>query len=293
LLGLLLIALAATSWGTTGAVTTVLVGTAGTTPLVIGAVRLWLAAIVLLAIAAASGSGLTLARRDLGRCLAMGACMAAYQASYFTAVTLSGIAVTALVAICSAPLGIAALAVVVLRERVTTRVVAALALGVAGTACLIGGPRAATDFSPRFVAGVLLALAAGAAYATYVVIAKASLARTPPLPLAATTFALAAIILSPALVLGDAPWRQVAAGWPWLLYLGVVATGVAYAVYTIGLRSVPASVAGVVSLMEPLTATLLGVVLFGERLGALGVVGAALMFLAIGLLLARRAGSAG
>ena len=273
--------------------TTVLVGTAGTTPLVIGAVRLWLAAIVLLAIAAASGSGLTLARRDLGRCLAMGACMAAYQASYFTAVTLSGIAVTALVAICSAPLGIAALAVVVLRERVTTRVVAALALGVAGTACLIGGPRAATDFSPRFVAGVLLALAAGAAYATYVVIAKASLARTPPLPLAATTFALAAIILSPALVLGDAPWRQVAAGWPWLLYLGVVATGVAYAVYTIGLRSVPASVAGVVSLMEPLTATLLGVVLFGERLGALGVVGAALMFLAIGLLLARRAGSAG
>jgi DME family drug/metabolite transporter len=285
LAGLVLIALAAVSWGTSGAVTTVLVTTAGTSPLVIGAVRLGLAAIVLAVIAGASGARLGLPRRDLTRCLAMGVCMAVYQASYFTAVTLSGIAVSALVAICSAPLGIAALAVLVLGERVRGRVVAALALGVVGTACLIGGPRAATDFSSRFVAGALLALTAGAAYASYVVIAKASLVRTPPLPLAAVTFALAAVILSPALVIGDAPWRQVIAGWPWLLYLGVVATGLAYAVYTIGLASVPASVAGVVSLMEPLTATLLGVVLFSERLGALGVVGAVLMFAAIGLLL--------
>jgi drug/metabolite transporter, DME family len=286
LLGLVLIALAATSWGTTGAVTTLLVATAGTTPLVIAAVRLWLGAIVLLAITGVSGGGLVRSRRDLGRCLGMAAFMAGYQASYFTAVTLSGIAVAALVAICSAPLGIAALAVLVLGERITGRVVAALALGVIGTACLIGGPRTATDFSLRFLVGALLALAAGAAYASYVVIAKVSLARTPPLPLAATTFALAAIILSPALVIGDAPWRQVIAGWAWLSYLGVIATGVAYAIYTIGLRSVPASAAGIVSLMEPLTATLLGVGLFGERLGTLGVVGAVLMFIAIGLLLA-------
>ena len=47
-----------------------------------------------------------------------------------------------------------------------------------------------------------------------------------------------------------------------------------YALYTTGLRRVPASVAGVVTLLEPLTATLLGVLVFGERLGAAGVVGA-------------------
>ena len=287
--GLTFIALAAVSWGTTGAVTTVLVATAGTTPLVIGAMRLVLAALVLLAIARVATGHFTVARKHLGPCLAMGACMAGYQASYFTAVTMSGIAVTALVAICSAPLVIAALAALVLGERLTARVLIALALGVAGTACLIGGPRAATDFSPRFVAGTLLALTAGIAYAVYVVIAKASVARTPALPLAATTFALGAVMLSPALVAGDAPWRHVLAGWPWLLYLGTIATGIAYALYTVGLRSVPASVAGVVSLLEPLTATLLGVVVFGERLGALGVVGAVLMFAAIAVLVTARA----
>jgi len=55
---------------------------------------------------------------------------------------------------------------------------------------------------------------------------------------------------------------------PWLLYLGAVTTAGAYAIYTIGLRPRDRVVAGIASLMEPLTATLLGVFLFGERLGA-------------------------
>src|SRR5262249_25481326 len=66
------------------------------------------------------------------------------------------------------------------------------------------------------------------------------------------------------------PGPQLAAGWPWLLYLGGIATAGAYAMYTVGLRHVPASVAGVTTLLEPLTATILGVALFGERLGARG-----------------------
>ena len=62
-----------------------------------------------------------------------------------------------------------------------------------------------------------------------------------------------------------------------------VKTAGAYAIYTIGLRDVPASAAGVASLAEPLTATLLGVVLFGERLGTAGVIGAVLLFTALGI----------
>src|SRR2546422_7417102 len=39
------------------------------------------------------------ARGDLPRCLAMAACMAAYQATYFTAVTMTGIVLAALISI--------------------------------------------------------------------------------------------------------------------------------------------------------------------------------------------------
>ncbi|HSE92494.1 MAG TPA: EamA family transporter, partial [Methylomirabilota bacterium] len=69
-----------------------------------------------------------------------------------------------------------------------------------------------------------------------------------------------------------------------LLYLGAVTTAGAYALYAAGLRMVPASVAGVVTLLEPLTATLLAVLVFGERLGLTGAIGAALLLSAIALL---------
>jgi DME family drug/metabolite transporter len=286
--GLALICLAAVSWGTTGSVMTMLVSRTGATPLVTGAVRMVIAAALLLAAARWVGGSLRVDPADRWRCVALGGCMAAYQVTYFSAVTLTGIAVAALIAICCAPLLIPGLAAALLGERVTVRVGVALALGVAGTALLIVGPRTVADVSARFLAGVLLALGASVAYALYVVLAKRSLTRTAPLPLAGSNFAVAALLLAPLLAAPDAG-RQIALGWPWLLYLGGVATAAAYAIYTIGLREVPASVAGVASLMEPLTATLLGVGLFGERLGAAGVLGSLLLFGALGLLATREA----
>lgn len=285
--GLLFICLAAISWGTTGSVTAVLVERAGAGALVIGAVRMLVAAALLLLLARASGP-IRIARADRWRCAALGVCMAAFQACYFSAVTMTGIAIAALIAICSAPLIIALLAAATLGERLTVRVGGALALGVTGTALLILGPRTAADFSPRFVAGVVLALAAGLAYALYVVLTKATLARTAPLPLASINFTVSALVLAPVLA-GPGVGQQIALGWPWLLYLGAVTTAGAYAIYTIGLRDVTASVAGIASLMEPLTATLLGVVVFGERLGAGGVAGALLLLTALALLLTREA----
>ena len=269
---------------------TVLSARAAASPLLVGAARLWIAAVLLLVAMLLTGDdpfvdGATpcprhadshrLAPRvgraaashshgghrphgtrynDIWRCVLMGGCLAGYQAAYFTAVTLSGISVTALIAICSAPLMIATLAPRVLGEPLTSRVRVALALGVVGTALLVAAPHGTLDLTARLVAGALL--------------------------------------LSPALLWTEAPVRQIALGWPWLLYLGGVATAGAYAIYALGLRHVPASVSGIVTLMEPLTATLLGVLLFGERLGAPGGFGALLLCSALGLVLARRTVSA-
>ncbi len=261
---------------------TVLAGRAAASPLLVGVARLWLAAIVLLLAASMTPRPFAISSADRWRCLAMGACMAGYQAAYFTAVTLAGIAVAALVAICSAPLMIAALAPWLLGERLAPRVRGALLLGVIGTSLLVASPSGSLDPSARFVGGALLAFVAGLAYALYV------LAATPPLPMTALTFTIGGVLLTPALVWTTAPLTQLALGWPWLLYLGGVATAGAYAIYTVGLRRVPAAVAGVTTLLEPLTATILGVALFGERLGAAGGVGALLLVVALGLLLADR-----
>jgi drug/metabolite transporter, DME family len=288
--GLALIALAAVSWGTTGAVTTLLVRRAGATPLVIGAARMLVGALVLVTVAALSHPHSVVdalrrgAGRDAWRWLALGACMAAFQATYFTAVTHAGIAVTALVAICSAPLMIAALAPALLGERLSSRLIAALALGVAGTALLVATPVSGTT-APRPVSGLMLALGAGLAYALYVVIAKRSVALMPPTVVSALTFVVAAVVMLPALMTSGTA-TQLALGWPGFLYLGAVTTAAAYVLYTAGLRSVSATAAGVASLLEPLTATALGIVLFGERFGVAGWVGAVLLVVGLGLVVA-------
>src|SRR6266550_4926978 len=157
--GLGLIALAAVSWGTTGSVTTLLVTRAAATPLVVGATRMLVGAVLLLIAARVLTGPPRPAAGDAWRCLALGACMAVFQATYFTAVTRAGIAVTALVAICSAPIMIAALAATFLGERPTPRLALALVLGVAGTALLVAAPVAGTA-APRPLSGVVLALGA-------------------------------------------------------------------------------------------------------------------------------------
>src|SRR5919202_1189994 len=126
--GLGLIALAAVSWGTTGSVTTVLVSRASATPLVVGAARMLTGAVLLLAAARVVDGTIRPPAAEAWRCLALGACMALFQVTYFTAVTRVGIAVTALVAICSAPIMIATLASVLLGERPTRRLSGALVL---------------------------------------------------------------------------------------------------------------------------------------------------------------------
>jgi DME family drug/metabolite transporter len=297
LLGLLLVALAAASWGTTGATMTLLTRDAAASPLLVGWSRLAIAApcLVLAAVASTHLGARRPDRRawpspaDLPLCAALGLAMAAYQVCYFRAVTLVGVATAALLAICSAPLLIAVLATLFLGERLAPLVRLSLGMAVVGTALLVIGPRGLDQITGHFGLGALLALGAGVSYAVYAVAAKGLLARVTPIAVSAITFALAAAFLAPALLGEPAPGHALAAGWPLLVYLGLGPTAVAYALFTTGLTRVPATAAGIVSLLEPLTATTLGLLVFGERLGAVGFAGAALLLAALILLiLARR-----
>jgi DME family drug/metabolite transporter len=296
LLGLILVAAAAVSWGTTGATMTLLSRDAAASPLLVGWSRLAIAAPALLlgATAVARFGAPRPARRgwpargDLPLCVALGVAMAAYQVCYFRAVTLVGVAAAALLAICTAPLLIAVLAALVLGERLTPRVRLSLGMAVAGTALLVVGPRGLGEITGHFGRGALLALGAGVSYAVYAVTAKGLLVRVAPITVSAVTFALAALFLAPALLGEPAPARALQAGWPLLLYLGLGPTAVAYALFTAGLGRVPATAAGIVSLLEPLTATTLGLLVFGERLGAVGVTGGLLLLAALALLTTSR-----
>ncbi len=253
-------------------------------PLVVGFWRLAIAAPVLLLLAYRSSEVRQLPSRQewLGY-LKLGACMALYQVSYFWAVSLSGVAIAALVAICSSPLFIVLLAAWRLGERLSAKIYLALGLGVLGTVLLVTNPGAIANHPSNFLVGVVLALGSGFSYALYVVLAKGRLSQEHPAALAAFSFTAAALLLTPVLVLQPPFWDYLKV-LPYFLYLGIVPTGIAYAFYMAGLHRTTASTAGIAVLLEPLTATLLGVWVFKEPMGVIGMIGAGLLLGAIALL---------
>lgn len=282
--GLLSIALAAVLWGTAGVITKLLYHIAATNALSVGFFRLAFAAPPLLAVAWAhlGRRTLAIARRDLPTMAAVGAMQATSQACYFAAIAVTGVAVATLVTVCAAPVLVALLTVAHARERVARATVLALGGALAGTALLVvGRPDAAPHGS---AVGVLLALGAAAAMAAATLAGRALAGRYHPLQVTAIGLAIGAAVVFPPALLAGFVASYPASGWLLLTGLGLVPTALGYVLFQAGLHTIPATVASVVTLLEPLTATALAWVLFGERLGPWGALGILLLFGALGVL---------
>lgn len=290
-MGLLLICLAAITWGTTGTTSALIAQQATLSPLTVGLWRIVFALPVFWL-----WHGLMGQQRQLPlnnrltqpqrlSLLAMGLCMAGYQVFYFAAVPYIGVAMTALVAVCSSPLIITVLAIAVLGEKLTRNLCIAMALGVTGTVLLIAQPEAMYVDGFRFFLGIALAFGAAFSYAGYAIFAKSLVDRIDAVAIATYSFTIAALALIPTLLLQPAfdIWLQAL---PFLLYLGVITGGIGYGIYMLGIRQTPATIASIAVLLEPLTAALLGIFAFKEPISNTGIAGAFL--LVIGILFAQK-----
>lgn len=280
--GPVLIVLAAVLWGTTG--TAQALAPTGSSPATLGAVRLAVGAGALLSLALSRRQLPDRHRWPLAATLGGGLAVAAYQVTFFGGVLRTGVAVGTLVAIGSAPIAAGLLGLLVRGERPGRRWLAATVLAVVGCGLLVGGvgPLRADPL------GVLLALGAGLSYAAYALASKQLVDRHAPTAVMAALFALGAFALAPLLVAADLTWLTAPRGLAVALHLGLVATAVAYVLFARGLRQVPVATAATLSLAEPLTATLLGTLVLGERLSSLSLAGAALLLAGLVLLATRR-----
>lgn len=267
--------LAAVLFGTTG--TAQALGPASTTPLGVGAARLLVGGLALLAVLPALGArpagAVALWRTPSG--LVAGACTALYQVSFFAGVQRAGVAVGTLAAIGSGPVLAGVLARWVLGERPGRAWFAATGLCLAGLALLVleGGTSRSTD-----VGGVLLAVVAGLGYAAYTVLAKRQLgAGHDPSAVMAAAFGLGGLLLVPVLLTQPLGWLATPGGAALALYLGVVTTTLAYLLFGRGLAVLAAGPVTTLVLAEPVVATALGTVVLDERLSAAGAVGAGLV----------------
>jgi drug/metabolite transporter, DME family len=279
---------AAALWGTTG--TAQALGPEASDPTSVGALRITVGALVLLMLALPTvRRGRPAPRPSLGRArpvpdsalLAVGGlAVAAYQVCFFLGVARSGVAIGTVVALGVAPV-VTGLLGMLLGERPTKRWVVATAVAVAGVVLLVAGAGPGSASGADLV-GVAAAVGAGASYAVYTIAARALLlGGRRGVPVMAAFFATGAVVLLPFLLVADLRWVLTPRGISMVLWLGLVATALSYVLFQRGLGLLPAGTVATMSLAEPVTATVLGVVVLGERLSWLSGLGIVVVVLAL------------
>lgn len=280
--GLGWLALAGVTWGTAGTLGVLLRDASGLGLLPAGGYRILVGGILIIGFLLATRR-VRLPRTRSGwlRVASLGSASALYQATFFTAVGHVGVAVAALITIGSSPLMALAVETLTGRVRPTGRLLAALGAALVGLALLSGSPPAGITAADA-LAGTLLSLVAGASFAAI------SLLGANPNPdfddATGTGLAFlggATLILAVASLVEPVTFTPTPAAVGYALALGLVPSTVAYLAYLRGLRTQTGTTGALVTLLEPVTATVLAAVVFGEWLTPAAMVGAVLLLAAV------------
>lgn len=218
-------------------------------------------------------------RRDLFLMLLMGGLQALYQASYSAAIAYAGVTVSTLIAICAAPVIVALFSTMITREHLTLATLIALVGALSGTILLVvaranyGHPGSGNVS----LSGVAFAFLSACGYAGFILCGRRLSGDYHSLQVNAVAFGAGALLLLFASVFTHLVIVYPLWGWFLLLYLGCVPTGLAFALFQLGMRSLSATVVSIITMLEPLMAAVLAWIFFQEQLTPLGLLGAALL----------------
>lgn len=162
------------------------------------------------------------------------------------------------------------------RERVTLTQTAWVALGFAGLVAIAQPWR--EPLTGDFMLGILQALAAAALYAVVVLIAKRITGVRPHVTVLIQTL-VGAVALLPLVAWGSigATW---ASGWPWLLGLGVIHTGIMYLLMYSAYPKLATPVIAVLGFVYPVAALFFDQIVFGTVLSSEQIAGIAAILVA-------------
>lgn len=169
------------------------------------------------------------------------------------------------------PAVVAVLSWGLLRERIGVRVMAGIACAVGGIALVSWGKQVA-DNGAGSLLGDLMLLGAVSCEAIYVVIGKKLTGNVGPKRISALINLWGLVLVTP-----FGLWQALtfdfgavaASSWWLLLFYSIAASMVTVWLWMTGLKHVPASSAGIFTVMLPVSAALVGVLFLGERFSAL------------------------
>lgn len=193
-----------------------------------------------------------------------------FTSCYFSCQKICSLAVASIL-LYTAPSFVVILSAMLWKEPVTKKKLLALALTLVGCACVCGVFDGGLTVT---FTGILLGLGAGFFYALYSVFGRYALAHYSSMTVTVWTFIFAGpaslVMLRPAEMRAAFTAPSV-----WLLAAGLVvfSTVAPYILYTRGLARVESGKASIMASLEPVVAALAGVLIFGEPMGLLTLLG--------------------
>lgn len=292
--GFWLVTGAAVLWGTIGIATQAIYNVdPGTNSLFLNLGRMLVAALVLAPVCWRSlgRSMFRIRRRDAGIMALSGTLLATSQAAYFAAILHAGVTIPTLISMCFSPLVVTGASVLLKLETLTRGTVIALVCALLGSVLLVGldALAATSGEQSELLLGTLLSVVCAVGYGATILCNRFLAGSYPPLQVNTVMFSAGSLVLLLVnLAVGIDP-VETTQGWLLILYLGLVPTALAYWLLQIGLRSVTATAASILSMLDPLVTAVLAWALFGERLAPISIVGAGLLLLSIFLLSVKEA----
>jgi drug/metabolite transporter (DMT)-like permease len=260
----------------------------GAPSLVIAAYRLTMAALILLPIVLWRHRDelRRLTRRDLLMVSASGAFLGAHFGTWISSLAYTTVA-NSVVLVSTAPLFVALIAALFLRERLTRPVQIGLAVALMGSvivgvsdACRpqTGCPPPGEFLRGEDFLGDMLALAGAVTVAAYLIIGRSVRARMSLLVYIFLTYGSAALVLCASVLIGGLPLTGFAPqAFVWLILLALVPQLIGHSSYNWALKYLPATFVSVTVLGEPIGSTALAILLLGERPTALKIIGGVLI----------------
>lgn len=288
IIGSALIIIAGCFWGSMGIFVRRL-DTYGFSSIQIVSIRVTIAALIFaLVLFVKDRKGFKISFRDIPLFLGLGlGSILFFTVCYFSAITMMSLS-TAAILLYTSPIWIMLMSILFFHEKLDRRKLIALALAFAG--CVLVSGISGGGVTPT---GLLVGLGSGIGYGLYSILGKIALCKYSPYTVTTYTFVFAAIgswfICRPA----DMINKFSDAADPGFLILFCCLTAVITAVipflaYTLGLERVEASKAGIIATIEPMVATLIGIVVFSEPLTLMSGMGIALILSAVVLLNLKR-----
>ena len=268
---------AAVCWGIMATIAKLLFRDRGVDPLLLVVVRAYLATLTLFGVlAAVAPDQLRIRRRDawLAAVVGVGGLLT-NNFLYFEALHLTSVA-TALLLQYQAPILVALYTVLVQRQRLSKRLVASLVLAVAGCALVVRAYDPAV-LRPNLL-GVVAGLGTAVTFTFYILTSRAALKTMR----AWTLLAYAYLFASVAWAVVIPPWKIHGRGFPpetWLAFavIATVGTVIPFGLFISGLKYLPPTQASIVSMLEPVVATIAAYLILGETLLPLQIVGGGLV----------------